>query len=62
MGEAVTVELTGRFPGDWRMLDEPVPHEKKDSRTVLWRVTVPAGGEVKLDYRLRVNGWKSRAL
>ncbi len=53
--EAVTVELTGRFAGDWRMLDESVPHEKKDSRTALWRLTVPAGGEVKLDYRVRVN-------
>ena len=53
--EAVTVELTGRFAGGWWMLDESVPHEKKDSRMALWRLTVPAGGEVKLDYQVRVN-------
>ena len=53
--EVVTVELTGRFSGDWRMLDKSVPHEKKDSRMALWRLTGPAGGEVELDYRVRVD-------
>ena len=36
------------------MLDKSVPHEKKDSRMALWRLTGPAGGEVELDYRVRV--------
>ena len=53
--EAVSVEASGRFPQDWRILDESVTHEKKDSRTALWQLSVPAGGETKLSYRVRVN-------
>lgn len=53
--EAVSVVVSGRFPQDWRILEENVAHERKDSRTALWQLSVPAGGETKLSYRVRVS-------
>jgi hypothetical protein len=52
--QPVTVALAQAMPGDWKMLRESQAHEKPDASTVLWHVTIPAEGSVKLTYRVRV--------
>ncbi len=52
--EAVTVTLAEGVPGQWKIVQESQPHEKPDSATALWHVTIPAEGSAKLAYRVRV--------
>lgn len=52
---AVEVKLVGHLPSGWRMLEESQPHERETANRILWTLTVPAEGETKLSYRLRVN-------
>ena len=52
--EPVTVSVLERFPGDWRILSESAPHEKRSSAEAVWRIPVPAGGTAELTYRLRI--------
>jgi hypothetical protein len=52
--EPVTVILAQTVPGDWKMVQESVVHEKPDAFTALWHVTIPADGSTKLTYRVRV--------
>ena len=51
--EAVTVDVVENIPGDWRMLEESQPHSKRSTGQAVWNVTVPAGGEAELTYRVR---------
>lgn len=51
--ESVTVLLREPMPGDWRILEESHSHEKVDAHTAQWRVTVPAGGEVRHRWRVQ---------
>ncbi|MDD9918872.1 MAG: DUF4139 domain-containing protein [Rhodospirillaceae bacterium] len=51
--EAVTVDVVENIPGDWRMLEESQPHSKRSAGQAEWNVTVPAGGETELTYRVR---------
>jgi hypothetical protein len=44
-----------QFPADWRILQESLPHQKTDARTAAWSLAVPAKGETKLTYRVRVS-------
>ncbi len=53
-GEAASVEVIETIPGDWTMLSESAKHEKLAADRALWRVSVPAGGEAVLEYRVRV--------
>ena len=41
-------------PGDWKMLEELVKHEKVDSSTAEWQLQVPAEGSAKLTYKVRI--------
>ncbi|MCF8056910.1 MAG: DUF4139 domain-containing protein [Desulfocapsa sp.] len=52
--EAVTVKVIEPVPGDWDMLEESLPHEKKASDTAVWQVEVPSLGTTILTYRVRV--------
>jgi hypothetical protein len=52
--QPVTVTLAQSVPGDWKLVGESQAHEKPDSSTALWHVTIPAEGSAKLTYRVRV--------
>jgi len=43
-----------QFPGDWTIVESSVPSLKTGAFTVEFPVPVPAGGEAKLAYRVRV--------
>lgn len=51
--EAVTVNVIENIPGDWRMLEESQPHQKRSAAQAEWQVVVPAGGTAELSYRVR---------
>jgi hypothetical protein len=52
--EPVTVKVEEPIPGDWEMIDENHPHEKKAANLAAWPLDVPAEGESVLNYRVRV--------
>ncbi|MBP7954028.1 MAG: DUF4139 domain-containing protein [Nitrosomonas sp.] len=52
--EAVTVQIQEPMPGDWKILSETLPHEKKAASLVEWKVVVAAESETVLTYRVRV--------
>lgn len=54
--EPVEVEVAGQLPRGWSLLSESQEHELESANRLLWRVTVPAGGETRLSYRIRVGG------
>lgn len=49
--EDVEVAVVERFYGDWT-ISSPVPYEKWDANTVVFRVKVPRGSEVEILFRL----------
>ncbi|NKB56137.1 MAG: DUF4139 domain-containing protein [Alphaproteobacteria bacterium] len=51
--EAVIVTVVEHIPGNWRMLSESQAHTKRKADEAVWRVSVPAGGETELTYRVR---------
>ena len=52
--EPVTLLVREQFPGDWTIVESSVPSRKTGAFTVEFPVPVPAGGEAKLAYRVRV--------
>ncbi|HEV8388245.1 MAG TPA: DUF4139 domain-containing protein [Dongiaceae bacterium] len=52
--EPVTVTVREFVPGDWKMLEESVKHDKVDASTAEWQVQVPAEGSAKLTYKVRI--------
>ena len=52
--EGVTVLVREQFPGDWTVVESSVPARKVSAYVAEFAVPVPAGGEVKLTYRVRV--------
>ncbi|MGA2382161.1 MAG: hypothetical protein ABSG61_01895 [Gemmatimonadales bacterium] len=52
--EDVTVEVLEEFPGQWEVLSSSVPPERLSASSVRFPAPVPAGGEVMLEYRVRV--------
>jgi hypothetical protein len=50
----VTVLVREQFPGDWTVVESSVPPKKLGAFTAEFPVGVPAGGEGKLTYRVRV--------
>ena len=52
--EAVTVLVREQFPGDWTVVESSVPAKKLAAFTAEFPVNVPAGGEAKLTYRVKV--------
>ena len=51
---AATVDVLEQRGGEWRVLTSSAPGEKVSSTLTRFRVTVPAGGEAVLTYRVRV--------
>jgi len=51
---AIKVDVVEPMPGDWNILNESAPHVKKDAHTAIFTLDVPADGEVKLSYRVRI--------
>jgi hypothetical protein len=51
---AITVEVREQVGGDWEMISNSHPYEKSSAFTVTFAVPVPADGEAKLTYRVRV--------
>ena len=52
--EPATVVVQEPIPGDWKIVSESHRHEKAASNTAVWRITVPADGSAKLEYRVQV--------
>jgi len=50
----ITVEVRDQVGGDWEMVSNSHPFEKVSAFGVSFSVPVPAGGESKLTYRVRV--------
>lgn len=53
-GAPVEVDVVEALTGDWTILNASHAHEKRDARTAVFPVNVPAGGEVTVTYRVRV--------
>lgn len=53
--EEVEVEVTGSLPAGARILEESASHEAESAQRPVWTLSVPAGGETTLTYRIRVN-------
>jgi hypothetical protein len=51
---ADVVEVYEPVNGDWEILSSSHKHEKKDSKTFTFEVNVPARGQTKITYRVRV--------
>jgi hypothetical protein len=51
---AITVEVREQLGGDWEMVSNSHPYEKSSAFGITFAVPVPANGEVKLTYRVRV--------
>lgn len=51
--EDVTVRVIEALMGDWEIVEESRPHTKTLGQAE-WTVDVPAGGEIEIDYRVRV--------
>ena len=51
---AETVEDVEPVGGDWQVLDSSLPYVKKDAFTFTFEAKVPARGETKIKYRVRV--------
>jgi len=52
--EPVTVLVRESLPGDWNIVESSLPPKKKSASEVEFGLPVPAGGEAKLTYRVRV--------
>ena len=52
--EAVTVSVVEPLQGSWQVIDKSHPYEKVNAFTIKFEVAVPKGGEVKVNYRVRV--------
>ena len=52
--ETVDVRVLEPVPGDWKMLESSLPHEKPNANTAEWSVTVPAEQRVTLKYKVLV--------
>ncbi len=52
--DAVTVLVRESFPGDWTVIESSVPAKKLGAFTAEFAVPVPAGGDGKLTYKVRV--------
>jgi hypothetical protein len=51
--QPMTAMVLNTIPGEWRMLDEHLPHTRRNGNQMLVAVAVPAEGSTTLSYRLR---------
>lgn len=52
--EAVTVKVVEPIPGEWKIIEESLPHEKTSANSAMWQVSVPANGKTELQYKVRI--------
>lgn len=52
--EDAVVEVVERIPGQWTMLEESRDHRRPASDRAVWRLTVPAGDDKELHYRVQI--------
>ena len=52
--EGVTVRVVEPIPGEWKILEATHPHEREDSGTAVFPVTVAPAREATLRYRVRI--------
>ncbi|MCS6787523.1 MAG: DUF4139 domain-containing protein [Thiobacillaceae bacterium] len=52
--EPVVLKVIEPMPGDWQMVAESQPHRKETAHTAVWLLKVPAEGEARLTWRVRV--------
>ena len=52
--EAVTVKVVEPIPGEWKIIEESLPHEKTSANIAMWQVSVPADGKTELQYKVRI--------
>ncbi len=52
--EPVTVTVAENLRSEWKVLEESHPHTKAHAYLAEWSVPVPAEGEAKLTYRVRI--------
>ncbi len=50
----IVVDVVEPMPGDWQILSNSHPYEKRDARTAVFSIPVKQDGEVVLTYRARV--------
>lgn len=50
----IVVDLRERFPGEWKILDESIAHQKLDAYSAGWLVKVPAESATTLKYTVRI--------
>ena len=50
----VTIESTDHLFGDWTMVSNSHPFKKSDSHTVVFPVVIPADGETRITYTVRI--------
>ncbi len=50
----VEVIVDQHFPHEWEILSASHSHEEPDSGRARWRVSIPAGGETDLSFRVRI--------
>ena len=51
---ATSVEVFEPVGGDWEITQESMPHVKKDAHTFTFSPSIPARGNVKITYRVRI--------
>ncbi|UXM95654.1 DUF4139 domain-containing protein [Bartonella sp. HY329] len=51
--EPVEVEIPAYFPDNWEMLQENIPHEKRNANTAIWRVKVDPKSASVLTFKVR---------
>lgn len=49
------VKIIEHMPGDWTILSQSHPHQKKTSQQAVWTLNLPAGGKAVLTYKVRVS-------
>jgi hypothetical protein len=52
--EAITVAVIETIPGQWKMVNESIAHERTGAFQAEWQVPVPAEGSAVLTYRVRI--------
>jgi len=50
----VTVDIIEPMPGDWTITQQSMEHQKKDARTAVFELNVPADSEATVTYTVRV--------
>jgi hypothetical protein len=50
--EPVEVQVRAGFPGEWKVLEESLPHERSSAGAARWKVAVPAKGKTVLNYKV----------